>query len=262
MTQSTYNGKVWFIGAGPGDPELITLKGHRLIAGADLVLYAGSLVPPQIVACAGEKAKVVDSSPLNLEETHALIRECAATGGLIARVHTGDPSLYGALREQIALLERDGIAYAVVPGVSAAFAAAAAATVSLTVPESVQSFAITRLPGRTPVPETQSVRSLAEHGGSLAVYLSGAEATRLPGELRKANLPEDTPILAAYRVGWPEEKLHWSKLADLDDLIARENWIGQVVFLVLPGGRKDEAGQAAAKSKLYDATFSHGFRQV
>jgi precorrin-4/cobalt-precorrin-4 C11-methyltransferase len=249
-------GKVWFIGAGPGDPELITLKGRRLIASADLVIYAGSLVPESIIQYAKPGAEIVDSSSLHLTEIHRLMRKCATAGGTVARVHTGDPCLYGALREQTELLDADGIDYGVVPGVSAAFAAAAAASLSLTAPETAQSFSITRLSGRTEVPDSQGVRSLASHGGSLAVYLSGAEAQKLAAELRAAKLPEQTPILAAYRVGWPEEKLVRTTLAGLEDIAQQENLRGQVVFLILPG-----TGQPARPSKLYDRDFSHGYRQ-
>ena len=161
-------GKVYFIGAGPGDPELLTLKGRRLICEADLVLYAGSLVPPELVACAKASARVEDSAPLCLEETHALMRDCALSGGMVARVHTGDPSLFGAVREQARLLDADGIPWEIVPGVSAAFAAAAAGKVSFTVPETTQSLIVTRLDGRTPVPEKERLKELAAHGASLA----------------------------------------------------------------------------------------------
>ncbi len=249
-------GMVWFIGAGPGDPELITLKGHRLICEADLVLYAGSLVPAEVVACARKEARVVDSASLTLEQTHALMRETALAGGLVARVHTGDPSLYGAAREQIALLEADGIPCAVVPGVSAAFAAVAAAKLSLTVPETVQSFAVTRLNGRTPVPEGQSVREYARHGGSLAVYLSARDPEVLAEELRAGGVAEDTPVLLAHRVGWPDQRLAQATLATLAETARRENFTRQTVFLVLPGERNPES----APSRLYAADFSHGFR--
>ena len=154
---------VYFIGAGPGDPELITVKGSRLIGEADLVLYAGSLVPPAVVAHARPGARVIDSSPLNLAETHALIVETVRAGGMAARVHTGDPSLYGAMREQMRLLDAEGIGYEVVPGVTAAFAAAAAAGLSLTVPERSQTVILTRTPGRTPMPDTEQLRDLARH---------------------------------------------------------------------------------------------------
>lgn len=249
-------GMVWFIGAGPGDPELITVKGKRLIEEADLVLYAGSLVPREIVACAKKEARVVDSASLSLEEIHALMRDTALDGGLVARVHTGDPLLYGAAREQMELLEADGIACKVVPGVSAAFAAAAAGKASFTVPERIQSLAITRLDGKTPVPKGQSVAEYARHGASLAIYLSAKTPGLLAEELREGGYPGDTPVLMAHKVGWPDEKLAWTTVDELESAAIREGFVRQTVFLVLPG-EKEAPG---ARSRLYDASFSHGFR--
>ena len=249
-------GMVWFIGAGPGDPELITVKGQRLIAQADLVLYAGSLVPIEVVACAKAGAQVVDSASLNLEETHALMRDVALSGGLVARVHTGDPSLYGAAREQMALLERDNVPCRVVPGVSAAFAAAAAGKVSFTVPETVQSLAITRLDGRTPVPQGQRVQDYARHGATLAVYLSARTPDILAEELRAGGVTEDTPILLAHKVGWPDEKLAWATLATLTATAEEQGFTRQTVFLILPGEKEKES----APSRLYAKEFSHGYR--
>lgn len=246
---------VWFIGAGPGDPELITVKGERLIREADLVLYAGSLVPAAIVARARPGAEVLDSSSLTLEETHALMRKTALSGRMTARVHTGDPSLYGAIREQMALLRADGIPYAVVPGVSAAFAAAAAAGVSFTVPECVQSLSFARLGGRTPVPEGQRVADYARHGASLAVYLSAGDADALIEELRCGGLQEETTIIAAYRVGWPEERLIRTTLAGLRQSLRELDASRQTVFLILPGE------QEATCSRLYAKEFRHGFRR-
>jgi precorrin-4/cobalt-precorrin-4 C11-methyltransferase len=251
-------GMVWFIGAGPGDPELITVKGRRLIGEADLVLYAGSLVPPEVVAHAKAGARVIDSASMTLEETHALMRETALTGGLVARVHTGDPLLYGAAREQMLLLERDGVPCAVVPGVTAAFAAAAAAGASFTVPETIQSLAITRLDGRTPVPKGQSVAEYARHGASMAVYLSAKTPELLAEELRRGGVPEDTPVLLAHKVGWPDEKLAWTTVAHLAETAREEGFTRQTVFLVLPGEKED----SPARSKLYDGAFTHGYRQA
>ena len=247
-------GKVLFIGAGPGDPELLTIKGQRLIREADLVLYAGSLVPPEVVACAKEGARVVDSAPLCLEETHALMRDCALHGGMVARVHTGDPALYGAVREQARLLDADGIPWEVVPGVSAAFAAAAAGKVSFTVPDVTQSLVITRLEGRTPVPERERLRRLAAHGTSLALYLSASEPDRIQAELLSV-LPPETPILCACRVGWPEQRLAWARVETLADVIRKQGFARQTVFLVLPGQNCTDD-----RSKLYDAEFTHGRR--
>lgn len=251
-------GMVSFIGAGPGDPELITVKGKRLIKEADLVLFAGSLVPEAVVACAKDGAVVLDSSPMTLEATHEAMRDAAFAGKNVARVHTGDPSLYGAVREQAALLERDGIPYRVVPGVTAAFAAAAAARISLTVPETVQSFTVARVAGRTGVPAGQSVGEHARHGGSLAVYLSAADAGKLQRELLDAGVAPETPALAAYRVGWPDERLVRTTVDALAAAVAREGFDRQAVFLILPG--ESAATDAAARSRLYAGEFSHGFR--
>ncbi|MCC8194833.1 MAG: precorrin-4 C(11)-methyltransferase [Deltaproteobacteria bacterium] len=248
-----------FIGAGPGDPELITVKGKRLIETADLILYAGSLVPEALVAQRKPGTGAIDSSGMTLEETHALMREADLAGKDVARVHTGDPALYGAVREQMALLDAEGIAYRVVPGVTAAFAAAAAARVSLTVPESVQSFSITRLGGRTDVPPGQSVRELARHGGSLAVYLSATYAARLEKELLAGGVDPRTPVLVAYRVGWPEERLVRAEVRTLAATVAAERLTRQTVFLILPGER-DTGKDGSLQSRLYANDFSHGFR--
>ena len=252
--QAPRPGMVTFVGAGPGDPELLTIKGRKAIEEATLVLYAGSLVPPAVVACAAPEAEVLDSAPLTLEECHALVRATALAGGTVARVHTGDPSLYGALREQAALLEAEGIPWRVIPGVTAACAAAAAGGVTFTVPEVTQSLIITRLEGRTPVPERESLAALAAHGSSMAVYLSAREAGTLQAELLR-HLPPETAVLCAHLVGWPEEELHWTRLADLAHCVARHNLTRQTVFLILPG----ECRKGTA-SRLSAADFAHACR--
>lgn len=247
-------GTVWFIGAGPGDPELLTVRGRNLIGRADLILYTGSLVPSDVVAMTKPGARVTDSASLSLEEGHALVRETVFGGGNVARVHTGDPSLYGAVREQIELLEKDGISWSVVPGITAACAAAAAAGVSFSVPGVTQSLIITRLAGRTPVPEGENLRDLAAHGCSLAVYLSAGKELELQEAL--AALPDDTPVLCAYRVGQPEEKLVWTNTANLAATARTEAFTRQTVFLVLPGHVAH-----GARSRLYDPDFSHSRRK-
>jgi precorrin-4/cobalt-precorrin-4 C11-methyltransferase len=247
------HGAVWFVGAGPGDPELLTVKGRRLIEAADLVLYAGSLVPRAVVALAKAGARVVDSAPLTLEESHALVREAVARGENVARVHTGDPSLYGAMREQMLLLQREGIRCLVVPGVTAACAAAALAGVSFTVPGIAQSLILTRLAGRTPVPERERVRRLAEHHCPLAVYLAAGRERELQKEL--SALPGETPVICAHRIGWPEERLVRTTVAQLAATAEKEIFSHQTVFLILPG-QDDES----ARSLLYDPAFAHGRR--
>ena len=249
-------GMVYFIGAGPGDPELITVKGQKFIRLADLVLYAGSLVPKEMVSCAREDARVLDSSSMNLQETHALIVETVRSGGLVARVHTGDPSLYGAIKEQMHLLDHDGIHYEIVPGVTAAFAAAAKAKISFTLPEKTQTLIFTRLGGRTPVLERERLRDLAGHGSSLAIYLSASDPEGMVQELLSGGYPKETPVIVAYRVGWPDGVICSTSLSNLLDTLKKTGIRRQAVFLVLPG-QKDEP----IFSHLYRPEFSHGFRK-
>lgn len=249
------SGLVSFVGAGPGDPELLTLKGRDAIATADLVLYAGSLVPREVVACARPGACVVDSAPLTLEECHSRVREVALAGGLVARVHTGDPSLYGALREQAALLDADGIPWRVIPGVTAACAAAAAAGVSFSIPGARQGLILCRAAGRTPVPERESLAALATHHTAMAIYLSAAAAGRVAEELGSALAPE-TPVLCARRVSWPDQRLVWTTLAELAACVAQNGFDRQTIFLVLPG----ETAVGGARSRLYAPDFHHGRR--
>lgn len=248
--------QVYFIGAGPGDPELITVKGQNIIQKADLVLYAGSLVPKSLTEKAKPGAEVIDSAPLNLEQTHDLILKAVQNKGLVARVHTGDPSLYGAVREQIRLLKQEGISYQIIPGVTAAFAAASKAAVSFTVPEKTQTLTITRLEGRTPVPEGEKLASLAGHQNAMAIYLSAAHAPRMVEELTQGGFAPHTTIVIAHKVGWPGEKIFTTRLDEVCSVVEREGLNRQTVFLVLPGQESE------TYSKLYDPDFAHGFRQT
>ncbi len=261
--------RVWFIGAGPGDPELITVKGRRLISEADMVLYAGSLVPREAIACASPRAVVADSAPMTLAQTHAYMMQTLDAGGMVARVHTGDPSLYGAIREQMALLDAQHIPYDIVPGVTSAFAAAAAAHISFTLPEITQSLIITRMEGRTPVPQAEALRHMAQRGTSMAIYLSAGHVERMEQELRAAGLPGHTRIIAAHRVGWPQQHLMECTLDTLTATMQQKNPGGQTVFLVLPGNalhggpqQDNELEAYPPRSKLYDPTFSHAQRKA
>lgn len=258
MPDTTATGKVWFIGAGPGDPELITVKGARLIASADVIVYAGSLVPREVLANARPGVPVIDSAPLSLPETHALLRDCAKAGGLAARVHTGEPALYGAVREQAALLEAEGIGWEVVPGVSSAFATAAAAKVSFTVPGGPQTLIITRLSGRTPVPEAEALPSLAAHGAAMAVLLSAGEPERLQAELLAGGYPPGTTVVLGHKIGWPGGETVRTRLEHLAQAAREHGFTRQTVFLVLPG---QELPAQASQSRLYDPGFTHGWRE-
>ncbi len=247
--------RVYFVGAGPGDPDLITVKGQKCIQQADLVLYTGSLVPKEVVACAKENAKVVDSSSMTLNETHAMILETVRSGGTVARVHTGDPSLYGAIKEQMILLDHNAISYEVIPGVTVAFAAAAAAKISFTLPEKAQTVIFTRMEGRTPVPDRERLRDLARHNTSMALYLSSSDPDGVVKELMAGGYSGETPVVVAYRVGWPDELLVTTQLSALADVVKETGIQKQAVFLVLPGQKDDPVF-----SRLYSPEFSHGFR--
>jgi precorrin-4/cobalt-precorrin-4 C11-methyltransferase len=248
------NARVVFAGAGPGDPELLTVKAARAIALADLVIYPGSLTPPAVAELAKPGAKLLDSAPLTLEQTHAAIMETVRAGGRAVRLQAGDPSLYGAVAEQGRLLDAEGVEWAVIPGVTAAAAACAAMKLSATAPEVTQSLILTRMAGRTPVPESERLSELARHHCALAVYLSAAGPEAVREELLAGGYPPRTPVAVAHRVGWPEEELHLSTVDDFARLTLERGLTHQTVFLVLPG-----AG-AATRSRLYDPSFTHGAR--
>lgn len=249
--------RVVFVGAGPGDPELITCKGKRCIQEADLVLYAGSLVPPELVACAGPQALVRDSAPLHLDEIVDLMLATVNQGGLVARVHTGDPTLYGAIREQMAALDKRDVDYEIIPGVTAAFAAAAAAKLSITIPEEAQSLVIARAQGKTPVPPTQCLEQWAKHGAPMAVYLSAQDPEAPAEELMAGGLSPQTPVLLAHRVGWPQQRLVLTTLQEMPAVARKEGLLRQTLFLVLPG----EAGQQRF-SRLYAPDVGNEFRPL
>ena len=247
---------VYFVGAGPGDPELLTLKAARLLSQADLVLYAGSLVPESLLEGCRSQARKISSAGLDLEEQTALMTEAVRAGEMVVRLHTGDPSLFGAIREQQQLLARAGIGSEIVPGVTAALAAAAAAGQELTLPQVSQTVIITRLSGRTPVPEKEDLAGLARHQATLCLYLS----TGMVARARKALLegyPPETPVLIAYRVGWPDQKLIRTDLDCLEAAVREQGIRRQAVFLV---GQALAQGKIKAFSKLYDPAFSHGWR--
>ncbi len=247
---------VYFIGAGPGDPDLLTLRGRRLIERCPVCLYAGSLVPAEVVACAPPGATVLDTAPLHLDQISALMAEADAAGKDVARVHSGDPSLYGATAEQMRRLDALAIPYEVVPGVSSFTAAAAALKLELTPAGLNQTVILTRAAGRTGVPENEDLAALARHRTGLVLFLSAAQVPAVVAALTPHYGP-DAPVVVAHRVSWPDEQILRCTLATL----ARTMTAAQIrlTALILVGPML-EPDQARA-SRLYDPSYTHRFRR-
>lgn len=248
---------VHFVGAGCGAPDLITVRGARLLARADVVIYAGSLVNPALLEYAGKDARIYDSAKLTLEEIMGIICAAESSGKTTVRLHTGDSSLYGAVREQFQALDAMGIEYDVCPGVSAMFGAAAALKAEYTVPELSQTVIISRVEGRTPVPEKERLRELAKHGATMVLYLSAGHIGRVQQELLSGGYPEDTPAAIAAKATWPEEELLRCRVGTLEQT-AREHGVEKTA-LILAGAFLGEGG---SRSKLYDPEFSTGCREA
>lgn len=251
---------VYFVGAGPGDPELITVKGQKLLANADVIIYAGSLVSEEVLAYASQDAQQHNSAKLNLEKQVALMTEAIAQGKSVVRLHTGDPSIYGAIAEQIKALDQAGIPYRVVPGVSSAFAAAAALAIELTLPERTQTVILTRLSGRTPVPESEALAKLAAHKSSLMIFLSAGMIERVVQELLDAGYPEDTPVAVVYRVTWPEEIIVKGTLATIAQQVLQAEITHHALIVVSPSLDQGEMSGAAG-SHLYGAAHDRPERE-
>ncbi len=250
---------VYFIGAGPGDPELLTLKAARIIGNCPVCLYAGSLVPPEVVDCAPEGATVMDTAPMTLDDTHAEILKAHAKGHDVARVHSGDPSLYGAIAEQIRRLRADNIDYEIIPGVPAYAAAAAALGQELTVPEVGQSIVLTRMSMKsTAMPEGETLENFAKTGTTLAIHL----AIRNLREIERQLIPhygEDCPVVVAYRASWPDQLFIRGTLSDIRKKVRAEKITRTALILVGPvlGQIKDFKDSA-----LYDPSMPHVLRPV
>lgn len=248
--------KVYFIGAGPGDPELLTIKGQKIIRQADVIIYAGSLVNPAVLQGHKEEAVIYNSASLNLDEILKIMVRAVRDGKLVARVHTGDPSIYGAIREQMDGLAREGIPYEIIPGVSSFLAAAAALNSEFTLPGVAQTVIITRHEGRTPVPCGEKLSSLAGHRASMAIFLSAAMIEEVV-EALKPGYGKDTPVAVVQKATWPEQKIIKGTLDNIAAKV-REEGIDRTA-LILVG---DFLGDKYGLSKLYDRTFSHGFRSA
>lgn len=249
------NPKVFFIGAGPGDPELITVKGAEIIKSADLVIYAGSLVNPRLLEGVQKGCRVLDSSGMTLEEVVEEIIPAAIKGEVVARVHTGDPSIYGAVREQLDILEARGLECEIVPGVSSFSSAAAVLHREYTLPGVSQTVILTRVEGRTEVPEKERLRELSQHSCSMAIFLSVHMMEKVVGELLHG-YTKNTPVAVIQRASWPDQKVVTGTLADIAERVRREQV--EKTALILVG---DFLGSEYELSKLYDKSFSHGYRE-
>jgi len=249
--------RVYFIGAGPGDPELITIKGRKILDQADVVIYAGSLVNPDLLA--GIRAEIYDSAGMALDEIINLIKISFGSGKIVVRLHTGDPSFYSAISEQIERLRELNIPYEVVPGVSSASAGAALLGQELTIPEISQSVIFTRIEGRTPVPEKERLGELAKHGTSMVIFLSVGMIEKVRDELLQG-YPEDTPVIIIEKVSWPEEKVVRGTLKDIVELVKNAS-IKKTALIYIGEALRASEKQLKKESKLYHKDFKHGYRK-
>lgn len=248
---------IYFVGAGPGAVDLITVRGMNLLKKADVIVYAGSLVNPELLNYAHSACQVHDSASMTLEEVLKVLIEAHKKGLTAVRLHTGDPSLYGAIKEQIDALHAQDIPCECVPGVSSFCAAAAALKAEYTLPGVSQTLIITRMEGRTPVPQKESIKSLAAHGASMAIFLSSGMLDKLTGALIEGGYSPTTPAALVYKASWPDEKTCVTTLADIPQKGAQEGI--KSTALVLVG---DFLNCDYDLSKLYDASFSHAFRKA
>ena len=247
---------VHFIGAGPGDPELLTIKGKKLIDQADVIIYAGSLVNKEVLAGAKEGAEIYNSATMTLEEVIEVMKKAEAEGKMTARVHTGDPAVFGAHREQMDELSRLGIDYDVIPGVSSFLATAAALKKEYTLPGVSQTVILTRMEGRTPVPPKESIESFAKHQTSMVIFLSVQEIEKVVEKLIAGGYPKTTPIAVVYKATWPDEKVVKGTLEDIASKV-KENDIKKTALIMVG----EFLGTTYNNSKLYDKDFKHEYRK-
>ena len=246
---------IHFIGAGPGAADLITVRGARLLREADVIIYAGSLVNPALLENKKEDCAVYDSASMTLEDVIDVMKATEASGGTTVRLHTGDPSLYGAIREQMDRLDELEIAYDVTPGVSSFSGAAAALEAEYTLPEVSQSVIITRMAGRTPVPEREKLSKMASHGCTMVLFLSTGLLEDVERELMEGGYEPDTPAAIVYKATWPEQRVYRCTVSTLART-AKENQVTKPALITVGGFL---SGQYE-RSKLYDPGFTHGYR--
>jgi precorrin-4/cobalt-precorrin-4 C11-methyltransferase len=251
-------GKVTFVGAGPGAADLLTFRAARAIAAADTVVWAASLVQREVLEHAREGARIVDSSLVPMEDVLALYEEAARDGLRVARIHSGDPSLWGAVQEQLERCRALGLETEIVPGVSSFSAVAAIAQRELTVPEVAQSVILTRLGGgKTPMPPGEEVREFARHGTTMAVFLSAARSGQLAAELLEGGYPQDTPVVVAHQATWPEELVLHCTVGTLEATVKAHRLWKHTLFLVGPA-----LGAEGTRSHLYHPGHFHGHRRA
>lgn len=245
-----------FVGAGPGAADLITVRGKELLENADIIIYAGSLVNPVLLDYARESCEIYNSATMTLEEVTDVMIKGEREGKAVVRLHTGDPAIYGAIREQMDILDKEDIEYEVCPGVSSLFGTAAALKAEYTLPEVSQSVIVTRMAGRTPVPDRESIASFAAHHATMVIFLSTGMLEKLSEELIKGGYEPDTPAAIVYKATWDDEKVVRTTVKDLAESAAKNNITKTALITV--GGFLSSAYE---RSKLYDPTFTHEFRQ-
>jgi precorrin-4/cobalt-precorrin-4 C11-methyltransferase len=248
---------VYFIGAGPGAADLITVRGKELLGRADVVIYAGSLVNPELLRFTKPECEIYNSATKTLEQVIEIMVPKSKNGSLVVRLHTGDPSIYGAIREQMELLNENGVEYSVVPGVSSFCAAAAALNAEYTLPGVSQTLILTRMGGRTPVPELEEISKLAAHKSSMALFLSTGMAGSLSQRLIEGGYSADTPAAIVYKASWADEKIVRTTVSNLENAV-NNNGIHKTA-LILVG---QFLGSDYERSKLYDPSFTHEFREA
>ena len=246
---------VYFVGAGPGDPDLITIKGKRIIENANVIIYAGSLVNPKVLEGHMEEALILNSASMNLDEVLEVMKTAFSQNKTVARVHTGDPSIYGAIKEQMDALDDMGISYEVIPGVSSFCGAAAAIKKEFTLPSVSQTVILTRIEGRTPVPEKESLDSLAKHQASMAIFLSVGMIDKVVKQLGDS-YPMTTPIAVIQKATWEDEKIVIGTLENIAEKVREADITKTAQILV-----GDFIDCEYEKSKLYDKTFTHEYRK-
>lgn len=253
--------KVYIIGAGPGAADLITVRGLRLLQEADVVMYTDSLVSEELISQAKPDAEVLKSAGMNLEEMVEIMADRIQRGKMVARVHTGDPAVFGAIMEQVALLKRSGVEYEIVPGVSSVFASAAAVGAELTIPELTQTVILTRAEGRTPVPELEKLKDLASHHCTIALFLSATLTKKVVKEFQQAGWSDETPVAVVQRATWPDQVIVRTTLAHLDEDMRRNGIRSHAMILAGWALDPNIHEKDEYRSKLYDAAFTHGYRK-